>query len=76
MAQQSALEAWATWAFSPTLSTIIVTVIIAFTLPALIHLYLYRKAVAKEAPSYLLVGPSGAGKTSLLTLVCSLLRKP
>ncbi|KAK5108010.1 hypothetical protein LTR62_008845 [Meristemomyces frigidus] len=59
---------WLTWSFSPSISAIIVTLVISLTLPILIHTYLYRKAVAKELPTLLLLGPSGAGKSALLTL--------
>ncbi|KAK4554564.1 hypothetical protein LTR86_008419 [Recurvomyces mirabilis] len=59
---------WLTWAFSPSISAIIVTLIFSLTLPILIHSYLYRKAAAKELPTLLLLGPSGAGKSALLTL--------
>lgn len=70
MAGQSSIEQWLTWSVSPSISAILVTLLVSLLLPVLIHTYLYRKAVAKETPSFLLVGPSGAGKTSLLTLVC------
>lgn len=60
---------WATWALSPTISAILVTLLISLSLPILIHFYLYRRAASKELPTFLLVGPSGAGKTTLLTLV-------
>ncbi len=68
---RTTLEAWATWAFSPSLSAILITLFISLVSPLLVHYYLYRKAVSKELPSFLLLGPSGAGKTSLLTLVNS-----
>lgn len=60
---------WATWAFSPSISAILVTLIVSLSLPVLIHYYLYKKASPKELPTILLIGPSGAGKTTLLTLV-------
>jgi signal recognition particle receptor subunit beta len=69
MPEHALWEDLLTWMFSPNWSTIILAVIVAFTLPVLIHGYLYKKAVAKEVPRFLLMGPSGAGKTSLLTLV-------
>ena len=70
MASSSALEDWLTWAFSPAISAIVVTLLISLISPLLIHYYLYRKASSKELPTFLLIGPSGSGKTSLLTLVC------
>ncbi|KAF2774566.1 P-loop containing nucleoside triphosphate hydrolase protein [Teratosphaeria nubilosa] len=63
-----AFQQWLTWSFSPSVSAIFVTLFISLIIPILIHTYLYRKAVAQELPTVLLVGPSGAGKTSLLTL--------
>ncbi|KAK0353571.1 hypothetical protein LTR59_008069 [Friedmanniomyces endolithicus] len=63
------LEDWLTWTLSPSLSAILVTLIFSLTLPILIHTYLYKRAVAKELPTFLLLGRSGAGKTSLLTLL-------
>lgn len=67
--EQSALSSWLTWAFSPAISAIIVTLLVTLSLPILIHTYLYRQAARKELPSFLLLGPSGGGKTALLTLV-------
>jgi signal recognition particle receptor subunit beta len=58
-----------TWAFSPTISAILVTLLISLISPLLIHFYLYRKTPSKELPTFVLIGPSGAGKTSLVTLV-------
>ncbi|KAK3614804.1 hypothetical protein LTR56_027002 [Elasticomyces elasticus] len=63
------LQDWATWALSPSISAIIVTLVISLTLPVLVHYYLYKRAVAKELPTFLLLGPSGSGKTSLVTLL-------
>jgi signal recognition particle receptor subunit beta len=65
-----AVEAWLTWAFSPTISAIIATLLVATLLPIIIHFYLYNTAKSGSSiPTFLLIGPSGAGKTSLLTLV-------
>lgn len=69
MAGPGALEEWATWAVSPAISAIVITLLVALTLPVLLHYYLYRQAAARVLPSFLLVGASGSGKTSLLTLV-------
>ena len=65
----STVDRWLTWAFSPSLSAIVVTLLVTLLTPILIHWYLYKTAVAKEPPSIILLGPSGSGKTSLLTLV-------
>ncbi|KAK4971840.1 hypothetical protein LTR28_013099 [Elasticomyces elasticus] len=59
---------WLTWAFSPSVSAIALTLLVALLLPLLIHTYLYRTRSSTTLPTFLLVGPSGAGKTSLLTL--------
>lgn len=64
----STVNRWLTWAFSPAISAILVTLVVSLLSPILIHWYLYKTAVAKEPPSIILLGPSGAGKTSLLTL--------
>nr|POE87921.1 signal recognition particle receptor subunit beta [Quercus suber] len=69
MARTSAIEEWLTWSFSPTISAIVVTLLVSLTIPILIHLYLYRKAASKATPAVLLIGPGGAGKTTLLTLL-------
>lgn len=62
-------QEWATMALEPTLTTVVVTFLIAMALPFLIHTYLYRQRSSTQLPAFLLVGPSGSGKTSLLTLV-------
>ncbi|KAK3697405.1 hypothetical protein LTR37_017467 [Vermiconidia calcicola] len=72
MANSGALDQWMTWAFSPTISAVIVTFLITLLSPVVLHYYLYRKSASKELPSFLLLGPLGAGKTSLLTLVCTI----
>lgn len=70
-------DSWLTAAFSPSLSTIIITIIIAFGLPILIHSILYKQAVAStNQPTFLLVGPSGAGKTAFTILVRCILPIP
>ena len=71
MAGSGTLEAWMTWAFSPTISAILVTLLISLISPVLLHHFYFRKADSKELPTFLLLGPSGSGKTSLLTLVCT-----
>lgn len=69
-----AFESWLDWlelGLRPTPATVIVTFLIAMLLPLLLHTYLYRSAQSTQLPAILLVGPSGAGKTSLMTLVRS-----
>ncbi|KAJ4989921.1 srp receptor beta subunit [Stagonosporopsis vannaccii] len=62
-------DSWLTQALSPTLSTILLTLAVALLLPIALHSFLYRKAAAATGlPAFLLVGPSGAGKTAFTTL--------
>ena len=63
-------DSWLTAALSPNLSTILITFLVAIGLPILLHSFLYRKAAASTSlPTFLLVGPSGGGKTAFTTLV-------
>jgi len=48
---------------------ILVTVLFALGCPLLLHYLLYRKAAAPTSGAFLLLGPSGAGKTALFTLL-------
>jgi hypothetical protein len=51
---------------------ILIAFVVSFSLPLLLHLFLYRASNRVAAtPTFLLLGISGAGKTSLLTLVSS-----
>jgi hypothetical protein len=51
---------------------ILIAFVASFSLPLLLHLLLYRASNRVAAtPTFLLLGISGAGKTSLLTLVSS-----
>lgn len=50
---------------------IAIAVIITFGVPILLHLIFYRAVASPPSSNFLLVGPSGAGKTALLSLVCS-----
>ncbi|KAH7350274.1 signal recognition particle receptor beta subunit-domain-containing protein [Pyrenochaeta sp. MPI-SDFR-AT-0127] len=62
-------DSWLTAAFSPNPTTILITVLVAIALPILFHTFLYRKAAAStNVPTFLLVGPSGGGKTAFTTL--------
>ena len=62
-------DSWTAWSFSPSVSAILVTFAISITLPILLHYFLYRTAAPKQIPTILLLGPSGGGKTTLLTSV-------
>lgn len=48
---------------------ILVTAFIAFGLPVLLHLIFYRTVASPPLSNFLLLGPSGAGKTALVALV-------
>ncbi|EOA83977.1 hypothetical protein ACJQWK_01032 [Exserohilum turcicum] len=62
-------DSWLTAAFSPNLTTIVITIVVALALPILLHAFLYKKAAAAaQVPTVLLVGPSGSGKTAFATL--------
>ncbi|CBX90763.1 hypothetical protein IAQ61_002248 [Plenodomus lingam] len=62
-------DSWLTAALSPNLSTILITLAVALILPVLLHSFLYRKVGAvQNQPAFLLLGPSGAGKTAFTTL--------
>lgn len=53
---------------TPSLATIIIGAIIIIGAPIILHLILSSSRTYTVAPSVLLLGPSNAGKTSLLTL--------
>lgn len=55
--------------FTPSAPVFILGAAIVLFMPLLVHLFLTRATPYTSLPSILLVGPSGAGKTSLLTLL-------
>ncbi|KAF2637445.1 hypothetical protein P280DRAFT_521128 [Massarina eburnea CBS 473.64] len=61
-------DSWATAAFAPNPKTIALTFLITLLLPILLHRFLYRKVTPTTEPTFLLLGPSGGGKTAFLTL--------
>lgn len=69
MMDKQMIQDWLTWSFSPSISAILITLLISLSLPVLIHWQLYRTRASAVVPTFLLVGPSGAGKTTLLTHV-------
>ncbi|THC91668.1 hypothetical protein EYZ11_008863 [Aspergillus tanneri] len=48
---------------------IAITALIAFGLPVLLHLIFYQTVASPSLCNFLLIGPSGAGKTALLSLL-------
>ncbi|KAI1384824.1 P-loop containing nucleoside triphosphate hydrolase protein [Hypoxylon trugodes] len=54
---------------TPSAEIFIVGAIIVLILPTLVHLYIVRTTPYTTLPSILLLGPSGGGKTALLTLL-------
>jgi len=74
MAAGSWDNGWAAWSFSPTISAILVTFLISLLSPILFHYFLYRRSAPKQLPTILLLGPSGGGKTTLLTSVSCIRR--
>ena len=68
----SAPEGWLTRLFSGDPVVIGLAFLISILLPLLVHLYFYATSkAASETPSFVLLGPTGAGKTSLLNLLQS-----
>lgn len=64
-----ALQDWLTFGLSPSLTSIVIAILLVLSLPVIQHIYLYRTRASTSLPAFLLVGPSGSGKTSLLSLV-------
>ncbi len=54
---------------SPSWSAIVISALIAFGLPLLVHFLLYRQRSVPGSPTFLVLGPSGSGKTALVTYV-------
>lgn len=49
---------------------ILIAFVVSFSIPFLLHIFLYSTySQSTTTPTFLLLGSSGAGKTSLLTLV-------
>lgn len=51
---------------------IFIAIIITFGVPVFLHVVFYRAAASPPSCNFLLLGPSGAGKTAFTTLVCCL----
>ena len=66
----SSPDSWLTRLFSGDPLVIFIAFIITISLPISTHLYFYRESARIPlTPAFLLLGPSGGGKTSLLTLL-------
>jgi hypothetical protein len=50
---------------------ILTALLVAVSLPLLLHHFLYRSSSAKRTNDFLLLGPSGSGKTAFCSLVLS-----
>ena len=68
MASQS-IEDWVSYLMEPSLVAILIAVLLVLSIPLSLHLLIYRSSNSTQLPSFLLIGPSGAGKTALMTLV-------
>ncbi|KAI0486676.1 signal recognition particle receptor beta subunit-domain-containing protein [Xylaria cf. heliscus] len=55
--------------FTPSRPVITIGLLIVFLVPILVHLYITQQTPYTSLPTILLAGPSGGGKTSLLTLL-------
>ena len=62
-------QSWLSSMMGPSPLAIVVKLIVALSIPLFLHLVIYRSPSSNTLPSFLLIGPSGAGKTALLTLV-------
>ncbi|CAF9924602.1 MAG: hypothetical protein ALECFALPRED_002800 [Alectoria fallacina] len=61
-------QSWASSLMGPTPLAVSIAILLVLTIPLFLHLLIYRSTTSTTLPSFLLVGPSGAGKTALLTL--------
>ena len=63
-------DSWLTRLFSGDPVIVGIAFFVSLALPLLVHIYFYTQtARVKTTPTFLLLGPSGAGKTSLVSLV-------
>jgi len=62
------LKSFLTRTLTPSTPVFVIGALVVLLVPILLHIFLTRSKTYITLPSILLVGPSGAGKTSLLTL--------
>lgn len=55
--------------FNPSLPVLVAAVFVIFLTPLFLHLFVFNSRAASNLPTFLLVGPAGGGKTSLMTAV-------
>ncbi|KAJ5988314.1 hypothetical protein N7481_003524 [Penicillium waksmanii] len=58
-----------TFLFEGSLSAIAVAILITFGVPVLLHIVFFRSVASPPSSNFLLLGPSGAGKTAFTTLL-------
>ncbi|KAI9832636.1 MAG: hypothetical protein M1819_004221 [Sarea resinae] len=61
-------EHWLTGLLHPSPTIILLTTCVVLFLPIFLHHFIFRSTTSTNLPSFLLIGPKGAGKTALLTL--------
>ncbi|RMJ27746.1 SRP receptor beta subunit [Aspergillus sp. HF37] len=69
MSWHSSFKAIMTSLLEGSLFAIAITALIAFGLPVLLHFIFYRAVASPPRSNFLLLGPPGAGKTALLSLL-------
>jgi signal recognition particle receptor subunit beta len=62
-------DGWLTYFLGPNLPAIIILFLTTLLIPVGLHLLIFRQRAPSQPPSFLVLGPSGAGKTSLVTHV-------
>ncbi|EED21782.1 SRP receptor beta subunit (Srp102), putative [Talaromyces stipitatus ATCC 10500] len=66
---KSSLASIATTLLDGNPTAILLALVVTLTLPILLHWIIYRKAASPPLSTFVLLGPSGAGKTAFLSLV-------
>lgn len=65
-----ATQAWLQMLLNPSPLGLILSILIAVSIPVLLHYFITRASGLSSLPSILVVGSSGSGKTAFVTLVC------
>ncbi|KAH9209551.1 signal recognition particle receptor beta subunit-domain-containing protein [Leptodontidium sp. 2 PMI_412] len=64
----STIQDWAHALLTPSPLGLVIALLLAISIPVLLHSFVFRTSGLVTLPSIVLIGPSGSGKTSLLTL--------